>query len=346
MVGAVGVRAKQFVSIVMPALNEERYIEAAIHSIIPQSDELHYEVLVVDGGSTDRTRAIVVELAAGNDRIRFIPNPKRIQAAGVNLAARLADPRSIYLVRADCHVRYPERFVELCVRDLSSKQVASVVVPMRTEGKACMQRAIAAAQNSRLGNGGASHRLIGWSGFVDHGHHAGFDRKAFLELGGYDERFSHNEDAEFDTRLIRTGRRIYMNGDAAVTYFPRTDLASLARQYFSHGRGRASTLLKHRKMPRIRQGLPVAIVLAVALSAGLAVFEPWFLLLPVLYAMGCLLGGAGLAIRASDRCVMLSGVAAIVMHMSWGTGFLARLAGWRGPHSSLGGRSKTAQPAG
>jgi succinoglycan biosynthesis protein ExoA len=199
-----------------------------------------------------------------------------------------------------------------------------------------MQRAIAAAQNSRLGNGGAAHRLIGWSGFVDHGHHAAFERQAFLELGGYDESFSHNEDAEFDTRLVRSGRRIYMNGDIAVTYFPRSDLISLMGQYFRHGRGRASTLIKHRSLPRVRQVLPVAVVSAIVLSAGLAMLQPWFLLLPLLYAATCLLWGLGLAVRCKDSCLTFTGAAAVVMHLSWGAGFLARLAGWRPPQPSAG----------
>jgi succinoglycan biosynthesis protein ExoA len=137
-----------------------------------------------------------------------------------------------------------------------------------------------------------------------------------------------------------------MNGQAAVTYFPRTDLASLARQYFAHGRGRASTLIKHRKLPRVRQVLPVAIVVATVLSAALAVFQPWLLLLPLAYTLLCLIAGAGLAIRDSDCCLLFSGVAAMVMHVSWGAGFLARLAGWRGPQGRMGGRRETVQPAG
>ena len=339
-------QGKQFVSIVMPALDEERYIAGAIASIVPDASDLDYELLVLDGGSTDRTCAIVTELAAANPRIRLIHNEKRIQSAGVNLAARLADPRAAYLVRADCHMRYPAGFVERCVKDLSQRQIASVVVPMRTEGTTCMQRAIAAAQNSRMGNGGSAHRLIGWSGYVEHGHHAGFDRRTFLELGGYDESFTHNEDAELDARLTGSGRRIYLNGDIAVTYFPRADLVSLARQYFRHGRGRASTLLKHRSQPRVRQLLPAAVVLGVALSAALAALQPSFLLAPLIYALACLGCGVALAMRDRDRCLLLSGAAAMVMHLSWGTGFLARLAGWRGPQRSKGGRSATAQPAG
>jgi succinoglycan biosynthesis protein ExoA len=117
---AVAPQGKQFVSIVMPALDEERYIADAIASIVPDASDLEYELLVLDGGSTDRTRAIVAELAATNPRIRVIHNAKRIQSAGVNLAARFADPRAAYLVRADCHIRYPVGFVQRCVKDLSN----------------------------------------------------------------------------------------------------------------------------------------------------------------------------------------------------------------------------------
>ncbi len=65
-----------------------------------------------------------------------------------------------------------------------------MVVPLRTIGVTPLQRAIAAAQNSRLGNGGSAHRLGGISGYVSHGHHAIFDRREFLRVGGYDESFS------------------------------------------------------------------------------------------------------------------------------------------------------------
>src|SRR2546422_971746 len=94
--GLVTVNAdgKPFVSIVMPALDEERYVAAAIASIAPRSCELQYEVLVVDGGSTDRTRAIVEGIAASDTRVRLLLNEKRNQAAAVNLGAKLADPRA------------------------------------------------------------------------------------------------------------------------------------------------------------------------------------------------------------------------------------------------------------
>ena len=122
--------ARPFVSIAMPALNEERYIADAIGSIVPRTDAFDWELLVLDGGSTDRTRSVVEGLARRDPRIHLLSNERRIQAAAVNLAARRADPRAGILVRADCHAAYPDRFVETCVERLVELGSASVVVPL------------------------------------------------------------------------------------------------------------------------------------------------------------------------------------------------------------------------
>lgn len=316
--------AEVFVSIAMPALNEERHIAQAIASVIPRSGKLRYELLLVDGGSSDDTVEIVKGLSSTNPHIRILLNHKKIQAAAMNLAAKEADPRSRYIVRADCHLQYPEGFVERCIDGLVNRRVASVVVPMHTVGSTCMQRAIAAAQNSRMGNGGSAHRNPGRSGFVEHGHHAAFDRAVFLELGGYDENFSHNEDAEFDKRLVQSGHHIYLDGDAIVTYFPRATLGSLMRQYFYYGAGRARTILKHRARPQLRQMAPVAVLLACSVSLLLALLDLRFLAIPLAYMLACLAWGVGLAIRRRDACLTLAGAAAVVMHLSWGSGFVSR----------------------
>lgn len=340
-------QSRPFVSIIMPALNEEAYIAAAIRSIVPRpEDDLDYELLVVDGGSSDRTRAIVADMSRADPRIRLVANDRRIQSSAVNIAAEVADERSDYLVRADCHAKYPQGFVKRCIDQLGDKQAASVVVSMHTRGETCLQRAIAAAQNSRLGNGGSAHRLQGRSGYVDHGHHAAIDRKVFLALGGYDETFTHNEDAEFDTRLVRSGGRIYLDGEVSIDYFPRSSLVGLARQYFNFGWGRANTVLKHRARPKLRQMLPVAVFLLCVPALALAPLDTLLVVPSVLYAGACVLWGLVLAIQKKQPCLAASGIAAIVMHMSWAVGFLARIARQalvgRGPAPAAAARGERA----
>lgn len=317
---------KPFVTVAVPALNEERYIARALISLSQVSDALDYEILVLDGGSTDFTPRIVQELAQRNPRIRLVRNERRIQSAAMNTAAAIADPRARYLMRADCHADYPAGFIESCVAALESRDAASVVVPMRTVGVTCFQKAVATAQNSRLGNGGAAHRRGGGSRYVDHGHHAAFRRDAFLAAGGYDETFTHNEDAELDVRLRLAGGRIWLNADATVSYYPRSTIRDLAKQYFRHGRGRASTILKHRTTPKLRQLMPLAAVAFGLLGLVFALLDPLFLLVPVGYVSTALLAGAFLAVRHASPCAVASGLAALVMHTSWAVGFATRLA--------------------
>ena len=317
-------------TVAIPTLNEERYIGQALSTLVAQIDGSQAEVMVLDGGSTDRTAEIVGEFARAHPFIRFVPNPKRLQSAALNLAAELAAPTSRLLVRADAHALYPEGFIDACVTALRESGAASTVVPMRTVGRSCFQRAVAAAQNSPLGNGGARHRRPGASGFVEHGHHAVFDLAAFRSVGGYDESFSHNEDAELDQRLLRAGNKIYLCAEAVVDYFPRDQAMSLARQYYNHGKGRARTLLRHGQVPKLRQMAPPAALLGSVGGVALAALHPGFLALPIAYAALCNGVAAAEAARCRDRCLLALGLAAMVMHASWSLGFLRTLGerGW------------------
>jgi succinoglycan biosynthesis protein ExoA len=321
----------------MPALNEEHYIADAIGSVLPAASAIPYELLVMDGGSTDRTAAVVEAMSAANPRIRLIHNPRRTQSAAMNIAAEVCDPGATVIVRADCHAHYPAGFVENCVASLASAKSASVVVSMRAVGRSPVQRAIAAAQNSRLGNGGSRHRRASQSGYVEHGHHAAFDRDTFRSLGGYDETAPFNEDAEFDERLRRAGGLIYLDGRLTIDYYPRSTFSSLARQYYRHGWGRANTLLKHAMRPKIRQMLPVAVFLmCVASLLAWPLVGPAALLPTASYVIAALLWGLLMAVRAREPDLAMAGVAAVTMHMSWAFGFLKRIVQAKLPISRRG----------
>ncbi len=310
-----------FFTVVIPVLNEERYIEAALTSLLDQVRDLRCEIMVVDGGSQDRTVAIVEALAAAGSGLRVVHNPARLQSAACNLAAGRAAPQSRILLRADAHAGYPPGFVRACLRALAETGATSVVVPMRTVGTGAMQRAIAATQNSLLGNGGSSHRRVGTARFVEHGHHAAFDLNFFRTIGGYDPTFTHNEDAELDVRALQAGGRIWLCPDAMIDYYPRETLRQLARQYVRHGRGRARTTAKHRQRLRLRQCLPIAILGAFVLAL-LAPVQPLLALPAGCYVGACLLWGAVQAVRRRDPALLWMGPAAIVMHLAWAVGFL------------------------
>lgn len=313
------------VAVIIPTLNEAERIGGLLAQIAQQPGDLVLDILVADGGSTDGTRAIV-ETAAGLDpRIRLVDNPERIQSAGVNRAVALADSRIDILVRVDAHAFYPDDYIPRIVAAFTATGANMVAVGMRTVASTCLQRGIAAASNSRIGTGGAAHRVGGASGFVDHGHHAGMSRSMFERVGGYDRSFVANEDAELDLRVRKAGGRIWLAADIQVEYLPRTTLRRLFTQYWRYGRGRAQTFRKHGERLRPRQMLPPMLVIGLALSILLSPLAPTLLLLPVAYLLA--LGLATLMLWRKERrpCTLLALPAAATMHIAWGTGFCVAL---------------------
>ena len=309
--------------VVIPVLNEAAHIEPCVRSLLADPELKEVECLVADGGSTDGTQGIVERLAGEFPGLRLLDNPGRLQAAGVNLGARAGSATRDILIRCDAHADYPERFLLRVAGALEKQEADSLVVPMDAVGTGCFQKANAWVVDTPLGSGGSAHRGGTRSGFVDHGHHAAFRRQRFLELGGYDETFSHNEDAEYDARLARAGGRIYLEADIRLGYYPRETVQGLWRQYFGYGEGRARNIAKNSLQPRLRQMIPVANIILLALSFLFVPFTGAGWIWPVLYAQILLAVSLFMMLTRQSLCGLWSGVALGVMHIAWGAGFLS-----------------------
>lgn len=78
------------VTVVMPTLNAERFIDEAIRSVICQSFQ-DWELLVVDGGSVDGTRTVVTDFSSFDARVSFIDcsherGPLKARAVGIRIS--------------------------------------------------------------------------------------------------------------------------------------------------------------------------------------------------------------------------------------------------------------------
>jgi succinoglycan biosynthesis protein ExoA len=318
--------ARPFMTLVLPTLNEERHLEHCLRSLLDDPyprDRL--EILIVDGGSSDRTVAIAQGLEQEFPFLRVLHNPRRLQSSAFNIGMRAADPRAAILMRCDVHAEYPAGFLTRGARSLEATGAAVATYADSPKSSGCFQAAVAFAQNTPLGVGNAWYRLGGTSRFVEHGKHGCFRRDAVEAVGGYDENFSHNEDSELSLRLIDQGGKVWLDAGLTVHYYPRTNPGGLVRQYFLYGRGRAQTVRKHRIAPRLRQLAPVLLVLGEATILALAPFAPGLLLAFPIYAASLIAAALYGAIRTRNPCVLLSPLAFTIMHHCWGLGFLGKL---------------------
>ena len=101
---------------------------------------------------------------------------------------------------------------------------------------------------------------------------------------------------------------------------PRT-LGALARQYFKYGKGRACTVRRHSIRVKPRQLAPVAIFLAL-FALPFAALHPIFALPTLVWMMACLGLGVLVGLRSNHKpMAFLSGIPAMIMHVTWGGGF-------------------------
>jgi len=101
------------ISIVLPTLNGQRFIAQAIESVLHQS-ETRWELLVVDGDSTDATPRIVADYAVRDPRIRLLRHPKEEGRLPGALNAGFAQARGRYFTwLSDDNVFYPQSLERL-----------------------------------------------------------------------------------------------------------------------------------------------------------------------------------------------------------------------------------------
>lgn len=306
--------------IVIPTLNEALHIVTVIRSLRAGAQRLGATIVVVDGGSTDGTVELARAEAVCQPDVVVLNNPRRLQAAAINLAVAHFDNRVDWIIRADAHAGYPEDYCNTLLQEAHRTGADSVVVRMRAVGSSFLQRNIMAAQNAFFGNGGSLHRSGSEGRFVDHGHHALMRVGAFLAVGGYDETFSHNEDAELDQRLIKAGLRIWLTGATEIDYYPRDGFIPLARQYYRFGAGRCATAIKHPGSIRKRHFILIGLA-PVAFICAFWMLSPVVLAPFALWLAACLLAGAVTAMRQRQTELVMSGLPAAVMQMAWSFGF-------------------------
>jgi len=318
--------AGELVTVVIPCLNEERSISACLESVLGQSHQ-SLEVLVVDGGSADRTTDLVEAFARVDGRVRLLHNADRVQPAAMNLAVAEATGR--YLVRIDAHATVAPGFVAGVVAHLLTGEWGGVGGRKDAVGFSATGRAIAAVLGSRFGVGNSAYHHATEAQEVDHVPFGAYPIEVIHDVGGWDASIAVNEDYEFDYRVRSSGRRLLLDPSLVIAWEGRQTLPLLARQYRRYGRGKAKVVRKHPTSTAARHLVPPAVVAALGLAVLLAPVRPrWSAAIALPYVgllgLGTVVVGARLAER--DEVIAVPGAMA-TMHLAWGWGFWEGLLG-------------------
>jgi succinoglycan biosynthesis protein ExoA len=328
------------ISVLVPVLNEERHIRETVATMQAQRYDGTIELLFADGGSEDRTREILLELAATDPGIRVLDNPRRRTASGLNVCLREA--RGEFVARMDAHTYYADRYLAAGVERLRRGDTEWVSGPAIPRPVGAISRTVSLALASWLGRGGSRK----WNDELGNAEERDLDsgvfggvwrRERLLAAGGWDERWPINQDSEMASRFLQDGARLVCLPEMAGYYVPRDSLTGLARQYYRYGYYRARTFRRHpesmRRSHLIAPGLVLTLLGAVAAPRPLRRAARAGLL-----AYSTAVAATGLTTAASPERRTEGGLLLVVlpaMHLGWGFGTLAGMLRFGPPVSAL-----------
>jgi glycosyltransferase involved in cell wall biosynthesis len=313
------------VSVVMPVLNEERHLRAAVGSILDQDYPGEVQVVLALGPSRDKTDQVAAALQEADPRVQTVPSPSGRTPNALNLA--IAASKHSVIARVDGHSLLPSGYLRRAVELLAETGADNVGGLMSARGVTDFEQSVAHAMTSKIGVGNAPFHVGGTEGPADTVYLGVFRRTALERVGGYDETFARAQDWEMNFRIRESGGLVWFSPTLSVSYRPRSSLRALARQYFHYGRWRRHVMRTHRGSVNLRYLAPPTALLGVVAGIVVSTFVTlWGLTLPAGYfalvTVGAVAVGRGLPLRAK----LLEPVVLVTMHMSWAAGFLTS---WR-----------------
>lgn len=224
------------VSIVIPILNEEYYVEKLLKSILDQDYNMDIvEILFVDGNSTDNTVKLIEEnLKDKNINYRILYNPEKITPKSVNLGIKNA--KNDIIIRLDAHSEYPSNYITKCVYYLNKTKADNVGCLFYTKSEGTVGNAICEVLSSKFGVGNSKFRTNAQSGYVDTVPYGTFRRSLFEKIGYFNEELIRSEDNEINYRIIKNGGKVYLFNDIGLIYHPRNTIKGLLKMAFDNGK--------------------------------------------------------------------------------------------------------------
>ena len=311
------------VSVIVPARDEEKSIDATLEAIRRQ-DYRNLQIVVVDGGSTDGTIAVIERHMAADPRIELLPNPRGTIPAALNIA--LAAARGPWLVRMDAHSTVDAGYVSAAVERLREGRWGGVGGRKDGMGSTPAGQAIAAALGSRFGVGGSIYHHGVTTQVVDHIPFGAYPTDLVRRLGGWDESLVANEDFEFDHRLRRSGAELLFDPRLKISWRSRQSVRELYQQYRRYGRGKVDVARLHPDSLRPRHLLPPLLVPYLLVAAVTGVRRPRLTATMVApYATALTVASLRTARGLDDpRARAFVPGAFLAMHIGWGVGVWSR----------------------
>lgn len=202
-------KAKPFISVIIPTLNEEKYLPHLLKDLLNQSTT-NFEIIHIDGQSEDKTREISAKLGSKFPLYHQVISPIRHVSHQRNLGAKMSSGQ--YLLFIDADTQLPDYFIEGLSYQLHKEPADMFTTWSTPDSKKPGDKTLVTIINLSLE---VAHFFE--SPFAI-GVLMGCSDKAFKKIGGFDEKIGYGEDEDFvkagyrkklDFKVFREPRFVY-----------------------------------------------------------------------------------------------------------------------------------------
>ncbi len=318
-----------YISIIIPIYNEEKYIQSCVNSVLLQDYPHDFiEILFIDGISTDNTREIIKDFAAKYKFVRLIDNPDKIvpHAINIGIKASVGD----IIIRIDAHCVYPANYISTLVDNLIELNADNVggVILTKPANSSAIAKAISTAMSHPFGVGNAFFR-IGCKKVkeVDTVPFGCFRRTLFDRIGFFDTDLVRNQDDEFNARIIKNKGKIFLIPGIEITYYARDQISKVGQMFYQYGLFKPLVNRKIGYSATIRQFIPLLFVSGLILSILIGLIITSELLLTIALVLTYFLFSFCCSMtesirQKSLRNLILLPVVFLVIHVSYGWGYM------------------------
>ncbi len=315
------------ISIVIPVFNEENYISTCIHSILASDyDKEKMELLLVDGGSSDKTIEIITRYQQRYAFIKLLHNPQKIAPVAMNIGINASTGDFIFIISA--HAVYAEDYFVKLVQQLQNLDADCVGPVLTTEVKnrTKVSMSIKEVLSHKFGVGSTFRSAINLTKpvEVDTVPFGCYKKEVFEKYGLYDERLVRNQDIELNKRIINGGGKIYLIPDVKCTYYARETFSELAKNNFQNGKWNILTAYyaKSFRALSLRHFIPLFFVLSLILPFFASLIDSRFLWFSVVSLLSYLTLVIILSLKMKNtyNSVGYLILSFLTLHLSYGAG--------------------------
>jgi succinoglycan biosynthesis protein ExoA len=327
-------RERPVVSVILPVLNEARYLKQSVSSLLTQdAPDFDLEVLIIDANSNDGSRELVARIAQADSRVRLLTNENLRTPFAFNIGLREA--RGEYVAILGAHTLYEKDYISVCLHELLANGAVGCSGRVVTRPPEDLTEAflVCWALGHRFGSSGKSFRTQ-LQGFAETIPYPIMSKRVLLEVGGYDEGMLRNQDNDMNRKLRINGYKLYCTWKTSCVYHTPANVKALMRYAFNNGFWNVISLRDNFGSMGMRHFVPfvflVALLssLALLLAHQLVLGSPQLLFAaPLLLTLGLHLFtgfvvGLTVSIRQKTAAALLLPTIFLALHLSYGWGTL------------------------